>query len=405
MTTMVKGESKKTRVLVTASTFPRWKDDTVPPFVYELSKRLVSDNLDIVVLAPFSKGSKRYEEWDGMKIYRFKYWFNFKNNLADGAMLPNLRKNSFFWFQVPFFLLFQFFMVAKLVKKEKIDKIHAHWIIPQGLIAVLYKKLFSKRDLGVIITTHGADIFGLKKFNFLKKWVLNNSSRLTVVSSAIKEEAERIGSKVKIDVIPMGVDTDLFNPDKKDPSLRKKLGIKGPFLLFVGRLSEKKGVKYLIDAMLTVVEKFPETKLVIIGDGEERKTLEKQTKKLGLTNSIMFLGAKKKDDLPTFFATADIFVGPSITTKSGDSEGFGLVFAEAMASGCITIGTNVHGIKDIIKNGENGYLVKEKCSLDLSKRILRLLQYSNNFYKENTNKSRNIFSWRNIYSKYYKLLE
>jgi glycosyltransferase involved in cell wall biosynthesis len=234
----------KNRVLVTTSTFPIWEGDFIPPFVYELSKRL-GENLEIFVLAPYSEGSKRYEIRDNMKIFRFKYWFNRKYNLADGAILPNLKKNFSFWFQVPFFLMFQFLAVRKICKKYEINRIHAHWIIPQGLIAVLYKKLFRK-DVKILITTHGADIFGLQRFSFLKKWILNYATRLTVVSEAIRKEALKIGSGTDIDVLPMGVDLSLFNPDKKSMQLRRKyVEDGGQLLLFLGRLSEKKGVKYL----------------------------------------------------------------------------------------------------------------------------------------------------------------
>lgn len=230
----------KKKLLVVASTFPRWKNDTIPPFVYELSKRLTSD-FEVYVLAPHSKGAKKYEVVDGMKVYRFKYWFNKENNLADGAILPSLKKNKFLWLQVPFFVLSEFVSIRRICKKEKIDTIHAHWILPQGFLAILYKKIFNKK-VKVVITTHGGDIFGAKFANPVKKWVVNNCSGLTVVSNAIKKEVEKLGVRkdVRIEVISMGVDLSKFNPSNHSKSIKKKYGINGPFLLFVGRLSEKK---------------------------------------------------------------------------------------------------------------------------------------------------------------------
>ena len=83
-------------------------------------------------------------------------------------IIPNLKKNKLLWIQVPFFILSEFLMMKKIIQKYKMETIHAHWIIPQGFIAVLYKKLFNPK-LKIIITSHGGDIFGLQYLNFLKR--------------------------------------------------------------------------------------------------------------------------------------------------------------------------------------------------------------------------------------------
>jgi len=330
----------KRKVLVMASTFPRWKDDTVPPFVYELSKRLV-DRFSVYVLAPFSPGAKKHEISDKMSVHRFRYWFG-KRLVADGAIMPNLRKNKLFYFQIPFFVLFEFIAMVRIMRRQKISTIHAHWIIPQGLLAIMYKIMFPRTR--VVITTHGGDIFGAQSLNWLKRWVLNRCDHLTVVSHAIKKEVSTLGVRpsLPIDVIPMGVDSSKFNPKNKSTLLKKKYGITGPFLLFVGRLSEKKGVRYLLDAMPQVLKKFPKAKLLIVGDGEERNALHDQAKRLGLFgSSVLFLGALPQKDLPQFYATADVFANFS------ESEGFGLVCVEAGMSGCTFVGRRLPSFVEI----------------------------------------------------------
>lgn len=387
-----------------ASTFPRWKNDTIPPFVYELSKRLTKD-FDVSVLAPYSKGSKKHEASDRMKIFRFKYWFDKEQNLADGAILPSLKKNKFLWLQVPFFVLSEFVNMLKICKKEQIDAIHAHWIIPQGFLAVLYKKIFNKK-IKIVITTHGSDIFCIKFANPIKKWVVNNCSVLTVVSNAIKKEVVKLGIKkeVPVEIISMGVDLSKFNPSKYDESIKKRYGINGPFLLFVGRLSEKKGVKYLIEAMSGIVKRFPNVKLLIIGDGEEKDNLLKQAKKTGLFNkNIIFTGAIPNSELPKYYATADIFIGPSIVGKRGDTEGFGLVFVEAIGSGCATIGTDLPAISDIIIDGKTGFIVKQKSSEGISNKVIELLENKKLheiIKKEGREYVLNKFDWNIIKNKY-----
>jgi glycosyltransferase involved in cell wall biosynthesis len=387
------------KILVLASTFPRWKGDTNPPFVFELSRRL-ADIFDITVLTPHFPGSKNFEIMDKLKVHRFHYFFVKYERLAgDGGMLPTLKANKWYYLTVPFFLLFEIIATLKLVKKLKPDIIHAHWIIPQGLAAYIN---FLINKTPYVITSHGGDIFGLqnKYLIKLKKLVLQKAKSITVVSSAIKKEVIKIDPSLepKIEIIPMGVDSKLFNPDKYDESIKKKYGITGPFLLFVGRLAEKKGVRYLIEAMPAVLNKFPKSKLLIIGSGPLELDLKNLADKLHLSSSINFIGAIQNSDLPKFYATADIFIGPSIVADDGDREGLPVTYMEAMACGCPVIATNLHGNRDII-NERNGYLVRQKDNKDIADKITSGLKNKwkrnmiDDFIKRN-------YSWKVIVNKY-----
>lgn len=399
---MQKMKNKKT-LIVFASTFPRWKNDTLPPFVYELSKRLTFD-FDVHVLAPSFPGAKDFEVMDKMKVHRFHYFFRKYEKLAgSGGILPTLKKNPLFYFQVPFFMLGEYFALKRLVKKINPNIIHAHWTIPQGWIASLIKK---KSGVPYIVTTHGGDIFSLqgKLLTSMKKETLKNAKSITVVSNAIKKEIlEKIDSNLKIEVIPMGVDSKLFNPNKRDLSIKKKFGIDGPFLLFVGRLTEKKGVKYLIEAMPEVIKEFPKAKLMIIGTGELENQLKELTISLNLEKSIIFLGAIQNKELPKYYATADIFIGPSVITKKGDREGLPVTLMEAMSSGRIIIATDLEGNRDIIQDSKNGFLIKQNNSEDIAEKILYLLK-NKNLFDEIQSKSRksiiNKFDWEIIVKRY-----
>ncbi len=384
----------KKRLLVFASTFPRWKNDTLPPFVYELSKRL-TDTFDVSVLVPSYPGAKDFEVMDKMKVYRFHYFFKRYEKLAgSGGILPTLKKNPLFFFQVPFFLSGEYFALKKAIQEIKPDVIHAHWIIPQGWIASKIKKKF---DVPYVVTSHGSDILGLKGFMSIKKTTLEDAKKITVVSNYLKKKI--IGTidsslKNKIEIIPMGIDTKLFNPNKRDLSIKERYKIDGPFLLFVGRLSPEKGIKYLIEAMPEVIKEFPTTKLLIIGTGTLEKELKEQVKNLKLDKNIIFIGVIQNQKLPKYYATADLFVCPSLR------EGLGLTFAEAGLCGCNLIGSNVGGISEII-NKNNGLLTKEKDSEDISEKIIKLIKNpirnKIRIQKELIDK----FDW-NIISKKYK---
>ena len=130
----------KKKLLVTTSTFPRWQNDTDPPFVFELARRLTS-HFEIIVLTPNYPGAKVREEMAGIQIYRFRYFLRKFEVLAGSVgILPTLKKNSLLYLLVPFFLLGELWALLKLIKKNRPDVIHAHWILPQGFIAALAKK-------------------------------------------------------------------------------------------------------------------------------------------------------------------------------------------------------------------------------------------------------------------------
>ena len=410
-------KNSKKRILVTTTTFPSFLDnDFTPRFVYELSKRLAEkEDLEIIISTPYLKNSKKYEERDNLKIYRYKYGFT---ALRDGAILPNIKKNKLLIFQVPFFIFFSFLNIIKLVKKEKIDIIHAHWIIPQGFLAVLYKKLFRRKDLKIICTVHGGDIFSLRGWLMtkIKKWILNNVNEITVVSEEVRNEIEKIGISTKIpplkkgarriSIAPMGVDKNVFSPNKYDKNIKKKYNITSSFLLFVGRLVEKKGTNYAISAMPSVLKKYPDTKFIIIGEGPLENDLKNQVKRLNLENNIIFTGGISNDELPKYYATADILLGPSITAKNGDSEGFGLIFVEALLCKCCVISSDLKAISDIIKNEETGIQVDVKNTELFADKIIELIEDENKRKKlagDGCKFVRERFTWDMTVKKYYKL--
>ncbi len=370
-------DHSKKRILVTASTFPKFVGDTTPPFVYELSKRVTSD-FEVHVLVPHSHGSMKYELMSGVHIHRYKF-FPSKRLFTDGAILPNLKSNKFFYLQVPFFFLFGLLATYRIIHRLNIDTIHAHWIIPQGVVAAIYKVLCN-RKIHIIMTSHGGDILGLQSnvMQWIKRWTMNQADVITVVSHALKKQVEALAviKNIPVEVISMGVDLKCFHPDKYDDSLKVKYGITGAMLLFAGRLTEKKGVSYLIEAMPEVLKRCPDVKLIIVGYGEEDCHLKCFAADLGLTDEdVIFVGAVPNSALPRYYATADLFIGPSVVAESGDSEGFGLVFVEALGSGCAVIASDLPAIADIIIDNVTGFRVREKSSAAISEKIISLLEH------------------------------
>jgi len=358
------------KILVIASTFPRWKNDSSPRFVYELSERLAA-NYEIIVLAPHYFKAAKKEKMGRLDVRRFAYFKpeSMQKLCYGGGIIPNMKNSILAKIQMPLLILSEFFASSRIVKKERIDMIHAHWILPQGFVGVFLKKLFKMQ---LLTTVHGSDLFPLKNilYKILQNFVLKNSDRITVNSEATRNELVRrfpaYSSKVKI--IPMGVDINLF---KKKKNQKPKKYEKNKILLFVGRLSDQKGVQYLIDSMQDIRRYYPKIKLLVVGEGPYERILRDLVHNKDLEDSVEFLGSMPFLEIPQLYNYADIFVMPSLSTKTG-TEALGLSLLEAMASGCAVVGTNVGGIPFVIKNNYNGILVKQKNSKDLSRAIMRI---------------------------------
>ncbi len=359
----------KKRVLVLTSTFPRWQGDKEPPFVFDLCWRL-SDQFDILVLAPHADGAKCAEMIDGIEIVRFRYYFSRWERLAyQGGILSNLKRNSWNYLLLPFFFVAQLAALLRILRHQRIDVIHAHWLIPQGL-TVAMALLFLKTPPLFICTSHGGDLLGLNSWwqNQAKRWVIHCSTMLTIVSNAMTERAQLLGAKPeKLRIVSMGVDTrNLFTPDASTVRMSNEL-------LFVGRLVEKKGCAFLLDAMPNILARYPDTRLGIVGNGPLEPVLKQQAMHLGISHAVTFHGSLSNSEIPALVRRATIFVTPSIVTTLGDQEGLGLVLVEAQACECPVIASDLPAIRDVISHGDTGWLVTQKNSDDISKAVVKLL--------------------------------
>lgn len=357
-------------VLVITSTFPRWPNDAGSPFVYDLCQRLKEQGLNVVVLAPHARGARKSEAVGGIKIFRYQYLPEMLEGLTyDGGILSNLRANKFNYLGVPFFLFFQLWAIRRVVKAEQIETLHAHWILPQGLVAALYKRMFNPR-MKIVCTAHGSDLLALRSpfLRWLKRLALREIDRLTVVSHALEDEIRQLAVDIPVEVLPMGVDLAHFTPDHYSDAIKEKHGIQGELLLFVGRLSEEKGIEYLIKAMPQVLGRFPAAKLLIVGSGPLENKLRALVEKTGIAANVVFVGSVAHWSLAEYYATADVLIGPSLR------EGFGLVFVEAMACGCPVIASDLPGVADIIEDGKTGFCVRPRDSQAIAGKTIEVLQ-------------------------------
>jgi len=171
--------------------------------------------------------------------------------------------------------------------------------------------------------------------------------------------------------IPYGIDTDIFYPQKRDPDLVEKYGLKNKkVVLFVGGLDSAhyfKGINHLLGAFSHLDNK--KYKLIIVGKGNLRTRYEEMAEELKISKNTIFTGFVSDEDLPKYYNLADICVLPSINS----AEAFGMVLLESMACGKPVIASDLPGVRAVTNNGKNGLLCEPGNENDLKEKMERLL--------------------------------
>jgi glycosyltransferase involved in cell wall biosynthesis len=145
-------------------------------------------------------------------------------------------------------------------------------------------------------------------------------------------------------------------------------------LLFVGRLVEKKGLRYLIEAMPRILEKNPPAFLRIAGDGPQKTVLERRISELKINDRVQLLGPVCNEDLPSYYQKSNIVIFPSVIAADGDREGFGLVLVEALGCECALVVSDLPAMQDIIMDGKTALVVPQKNVKRLAERVNELLE-------------------------------
>jgi glycosyltransferase involved in cell wall biosynthesis len=330
------------RLLVLSSTYPRHAADTEPRFVHELARRM-QDRFLVSALVPAAPGLVAHERIDGVDVHRYRYAPGRFECLAyDGGIVPKLRRNRWLRLLVPLFLAGQVLGTWRAIRRLRPDVIHAHWLIPQGVAALLALSL-SRRRTPLVVTAHGADLFTFARgpLRRVLGWVVRRASAITVVGRHMVPVVRALPgcADAAVATIPMGTDVDaLFVPD---PGVARARGA----LLFVGRLVEKKGVDDLLHALRLARDQGAAATLTVVGNGPLRAQLERLAAELGLQEHVRFLGAVPQVELPALYRRAAAFVAPFRVARDDDQEGLGLVMVEALACGCPVISTRVPAIE------------------------------------------------------------
>lgn len=387
--------ARKPRILVLTSTFPRWRDDTEPSFVLDLCRRLAAV-ADIHVLAPHAQGAMREEIIDGIRVVRYRYFIPGLQNLAyEGGILARIRDKPLRALQLPLFAIALWWSALRKLHTWKPDLIHAHWVVPQGLIACL----IGGGRVPVLCTSHGGDLHGLKSpvMLWLKAWTLRHCRRVTVVSANLLEQVRQLAPDVAVDIAAMGTDLTTQFVLPLVPDVRRRNEI-----VFVGRLVENKGLRFLLEAFANLAQRHTHPVLTIIGDGPLRYELTERARRLEIGHRVRFIGALQHSQLPVHYQRATIAAFPF-----AEQQGFGLVAVEAMGCGCPIIASDVPAIREIVTSEVSGLLVPPKDAIALAAGIERLLMdpaLRDKFSRNALNSVRQRFDWSHVARSYSEII-
>ncbi|ADT84907.1 glycosyltransferase [Thermococcus barophilus] len=359
------------RIIFLASNFPDPVNKTWAPW----NKSAVDSVLEFaepIVIAPrpfappFSKFSKipKYNRHFGYPVHypRFLY------------LLP---KSLFYCLTGESYRCFVGRYILKGVEQgniQKPDVIHALHPYLDGYGSVPIAK---KLKVPLVVTVHSPN--NLKVCSKKVLSALEHADKIVAVAKFIVKKLEDIGiSGEKIEYISLGVNTEEFKPlSEKDSQIvvsKYKIDPTDRVILYVGRLTKNKNIKTLLLAIWEVFRTSPKlranTKIVIVGDGPERDSLQKLVKELGLSKNVIFTGLVSHDsrELRELYGIADIFVLPSF------SEGKPVALYEAMSSGCAIIASNVGGIPEQVFDNINGFLIHPNDVNGLARKLIYLLE-------------------------------
>ncbi len=387
--TKEKKEEKETvsmKILMLTWEYPPRIVGGISRVVHDLSKTLIKDGHDVTVVTYKDGDALSFEDDKGVKVHRIDNYMINPNNFIDWIMQMN------------------FGMVAKVneivASEGKFDVIHAH----DWLVAYAAKTIKNSYNIPIISTIHATEAgrnSGIhdeqQRYINDTEWMLTyESSEVIVNSNYMKNELQRLFGLPfeKINVVPNGVNMNLFNGVERDYVFRRKYAMDNEkIILFMGRLVYEKGIQNLISAMPKILAGYNDAKLVICGKGGMVEELKAQVNAMGISNKVCFAGYMGGKDVQKMYKCADVAVFPSTY------EPFGIVALEAMLAENPIVVSDIGGLNEIVTHRENG--MKAYCgnANSFADSILEVLydhKLGSDMVRKAKNKVRNEYNWSKI---------
>jgi glycosyltransferase involved in cell wall biosynthesis len=327
-----------------------------------LAIRLKEKGHEVAVVAPGYEARNYEEEIDGIRIFRVK-----------GRTLPLYPDYKF--------SVFPLWEVKRVIREFQPDVIDLNTPYQVGMSALAVAKKMNIPTIGTIHVQPENMLMSVERAKFLFRilenlawfYIINFFNRCDYVTSPTQTAIELMkvhGLSTKARPISSGIDLNVFKPENEGAHLKAKYSIpEKPIVLYTGRISGEKRLDVLVRAMPQVLDSV-DAHLVICGSGREKGNLQQMANRLGISDNVTFTGFISNEDFPNIYTIADLFVIPS------ESELQSIVTMEALASGLPVVAADKHALPELVRNPENGYLVKAGDSGAFSGKIVEILSNS-----------------------------
>jgi len=383
------------KILIATGIFP---PDIGGPAIYveRLANKLSQRNLEVVVIT-YAGGlnsnpkTKKYD-FSVIRVSRrypkglrhFLYFLHLLNLAKDSDVIyaQNLTSAGF-----------PSILASKILRKKLVIKVVGNYAWEQSSM----RGWFSGR----ISEFHKAKTFKIKLLKRMQEALAKRANLIVVPCNYLKKSINSWGvPENKIQLI-YNAPKDLLSLDIFNKDSQEEIKSDGKTILSIGRLDSWKGFHCLIEITKDLLQEIPNLKLLIIGEGDERKNLEFKIKKLGLGDKVKLVGRVSHEEIPLFFKKSDIFI------LNSAQEGFAHVILESMQLGVPVITTNEGGNPELIEDGVNGILVEYNNKEQLKKAIIKLINDKNLKQKfiENSKIKLKKFSWENLVNETLKALK
>ena len=387
-------DSAKPNLLILTSSFPRDPQDETCGYVREFARNLSSEfNVRLLTL-PDNKAS----EWpeDVFTLVRSHSFLPSALNRAQASRDLNglLSESPLVKLATGFALLSYFLLAFRLALRA--DAICSHWMVPCGLIGAITARMQGKPH---VVVEHSGAIHLLSKIrcgSFPARFITSNSHRVLTVSQDLRSKLLALcpTASGKVEVIPMGV--------KLNPTISgsRSVGSKKT-ILFIGRLTPIKGLAVLLDA----VRGQDDVKLIVAGDGEQRRELESLAEEYSI--DAQFLGRVTAGKRESLLSDAVAVVIPSLTLEGGRTEGMPVVCLEAMAAARPVVASRAGGLSEIIEDGRNGLLFEPGDSQMLSAKLKMLFDDAalSESIAQRARETASAFGWETIGPRFARVIK
>jgi PEP-CTERM/exosortase A-associated glycosyltransferase len=257
--------------------------------------------------------------------------------------------------------------IEEVARVERAELIHAHSPSLNGIPAAaatrrlglpfVYEVRAFWEDAAVDHGTFAEGSLRYRLSRMVETGVFRRADAITVICGGLRNELVARGIPAsKITVIPNGVDLERFAPRAPSPAVLDQYGLRGQVILgFLGSFYRYEGLSLLLDACTRLRELTPEARLLLVGSGEEETNLQARSEALGLGSAVVFTGSVPPDQVLDLYSVVDILVYPRLSMRLTDWV-TPLKPLEAMAMGKVVVGSDVRGLRELIRDGETGLL-------------------------------------------------